>query len=149
MNIATISPHPVSVAALVALKPKLFYQQQASDFTHPVFTAERYIDQSIITAYGDAHASNQLDWGRSHNLSEEEIKYPTFPLLETLAWWMAFTIMHDGHNRRSFVTPSSTFIDGYRLGVALLVNDSLRVAYTFVARDTSPPHQQIWPAITW
>lgn len=131
----------VSVADLVLAHEDLFYQQTASELTHPVFTEKRLINRGMIDAYTTAFKEDHLDWARSQNLHEDNIKHPTFPLLETLAWWIAYTRSLDhGHGMRSYVTASSTFIEGRRLGVAFLVNECLRISYTF------QKHEVIYPA---
>ncbi|MES2749727.1 MAG: hypothetical protein V4606_05025 [Patescibacteria group bacterium] len=140
----------VNVSDLVSAHEDLFYQQKASNFSHQVFTERRFLNRQIVNDYTKAFEAQRLDFGRSHNMPEDKILNPTFPLLETMAWWIAYTRSREvGHGMRSYVTPTSTYIEGHRLGVALLVNECLRVAYTFVAREVVSPHNQIWPAITW
>lgn len=130
----------VSVADLVLAHEDLFYQQTAAELTHPVFTEKRFLDRKIIDTYTSDYEADRLDWARSHNLPETSIRYSTFPLLETLIWWIAFTrSQENGHGMRSYVTPSSTFIEGRRLGVAFLVNECLRVAYTFAEHEAVHP----------
>lgn len=144
LNVAnTLKPlwnQPVSIADLVTRHEDLFYQQTARDLTHPVFTEQRLLDRTIIDQYSAAVEADQLDFARSHNLPEDAIKFPLFPLHEVLAWWITYTIYHDNyHGMRSYVTPTSTFIEGERLGVAFLVNECLRVSYTFVRREVVHP----------
>jgi hypothetical protein len=140
--------NPTSVHDLVCKFQNLFYQQTPDQLTHQVFNERRLLDRQTIIAYTSAYEQNQLDFARSQNLPEEDIKQIMFPLLETLAWWIAFTSSQQCcHGMRSFVTPSSTFIEGERLGVAFLVNECLRVSYTFVKRETVHPNSKIWPAI--
>lgn len=141
---------PISIADLVASHQDLFDRQQAGDLTHQVFTKRRFLDRSIINQYSAAEEVGKLDFARSHNLHDDDIKFTLFPLPEVLAWWIAYTIYHGNqHGMRSYVTPTSTFIEGERLGVAFLVNEYLRVAYTFVAREAVHPRNQIWPPIKW
>lgn len=121
----------VSIVDLVKKHEQLFYHQDHTSFTLPVFQEKRLLDPNVIRAYSLAYEKDEIPFRRSGNFPEKEITGPHPPLLEILAWWIALTTLYTQHDMRSYVTPSSTFMEGERLGVYFLVNECLQIGRTY------------------
>jgi hypothetical protein len=130
MDIITTT-ESISVSDLIQKHQHLFYSQDHTHFSGSIFTEKRPLDQNVILAYTLAYKKGQIEFRRSGNFPESEINGGQPPLLEVLAWWIAFITLNTHHGMRSYVTPTSTFLDGERLGVYLLVNECLGIGRTF------------------